>query len=165
MVALLRKLSSRVGAKAYRRDWGGQFVCGFRVRHLGASARPASRNRVWKTLKFRVKMSSFIHRDGYFYGLNDGILACIDARDGSPKWKEGRYGHGQILLIGDLLLVTAENGEIILLAPTPEAPNELTRFHVFSGKTWNPSALSGDLLLMRTDQEAACLRLPLARQP
>ncbi|MGB7837854.1 MAG: PQQ-binding-like beta-propeller repeat protein [Terrimicrobiaceae bacterium] len=124
-----------------------------------------SAHRVWKTLKFRVKMSSFIHRDGYFYGLNDGILACIDARDGSPKWKEGRYGHGQILLVGDLLLVTAENGEIILLAPTPEAPNELTRFRVFSGKTWNPPALSGDLLLMRTDQEAACLRLPLARQP
>ena len=26
-------------------------------------------------------------------------------------------------------------------------------------------ALSGDLLLMRTDQEEACLRLPLARKP
>jgi outer membrane protein assembly factor BamB len=35
---------------------------------------------VWKTLKFRVKMSSFFHRDGYLYGLDDGILACIDAR-------------------------------------------------------------------------------------
>jgi outer membrane protein assembly factor BamB len=115
-----------------------------------------SAQRVWKRLKFRVKMSSFIHRDGYLYGLDDGILACIDARDGSPKWKEGRYGHGQILFIDDLLLVTAENGEIVLLAPTPEAPNEPTRFRVFSGKNWNPPALSGDLLLMRTDQEVAC---------
>jgi outer membrane protein assembly factor BamB len=123
-----------------------------------------SAHRIWKTLKFRAKISSFIYRDGYFYGLDDGILACIDARDSTRKWKEGRYGHGQILLVGELLLVTAESGEIILLAPTPEAPNELSRFRVFSSKTWNPPALSGDLLLMRTDQEAACLRLPLARQ-
>ena len=67
------------------------------------------------------------------------------------------------MLVGDLLLVTAENGEIILLAPTPEAPNELTRFRVFDAKTWNPPALSGDILLMRNDQEAAALRLPPAK--
>lgn len=121
--------------------------------------------RVWKTLNLKAKISSFIHRDGYLYGLDDGILTCIDVRDGSRKWKAGRYGHGQLLLVGELLLVTAESGEIFLLAPTPDAPNELTHFRVFNGKTWNPPALSGDLLLMRTDLEAACLRLPIAKKP
>jgi outer membrane protein assembly factor BamB len=118
--------------------------------------------RIWKSLNLKAKLSSFIHRDGYLYGLDDGILTCLDLRDGSRKWKEGRYGHGQLLLLGDLLLVTAENGEILLLAPTPDGPHELTRFRVFHTKLWNPPALSGDLLLLRTDQEAACLRLPLA---
>lgn len=124
-----------------------------------------SAQRVWKAIAFRAKMSSFVHRDGYLYGLDDGILACVDARDGTRKWKEGRYGHGQILLVDDLLLVTAESGEIFLLAPTPDAPHELTHWRVFNSKSWNPPALSGDLLLLRTDQEAACLRLPLARKP
>ncbi len=124
-----------------------------------------SAQRVWKTLNMKAKLASFIHRDGHLYGLDDGILACVDVRDGSRKWKAGRYGHGQILLVGDVLLVTAENGEIVLLAPTPEAPNELTRFRVFDSKTWNPPALSGDILLMRTDQEVACVRLPLAAKP
>jgi hypothetical protein len=32
---------------------------------------------------------------------------------------------------------------------------------VFSAKTWNPIALAGDVLLVRNDQEAACLRLAL----
>jgi hypothetical protein len=50
-----------------------------------------------------------------------------------------------------------------LLQPTPDAPNELHRFRVFSSKTWNPIALAGDLLLARNDQEAACLRLPVQR--
>ena len=56
----------------------------------------------------------------------------------------------------------AESGELVLLRPTPDGPNELHRFRVFDSKTWNPIALSGDLLLVRNDQEAACLRLPLA---
>lgn len=120
-----------------------------------------SAQRVWKTPNLKAKISSFVHRDGYLYGLDDGILTCLDVRDGSRKWKAGRYGHGQLLLVGSLMLITAEGGEIILLKPTVEAANELARFRIFDAKTWNPPALSGDLLLMRTDQEAACVRLPL----
>jgi len=58
----------------------------------------------------------------------------------------------------------AENGDLVLLQPTPQSPNRLGRFRVFHGKTWNPIALSGDLLLARNDQEAACLRLPVDRK-
>ena len=86
----------------------------------------------------------------------------VDLKDGSLRWKEGRYGHGQGLLVGDLYLLMAESGELVLLRPTPAAPNELARFRVFNAKTWNPLAFSGDLLLARNDQEAACLRLKLA---
>jgi len=124
-----------------------------------------SAQRIWKTRNLKAKMASFVHRDGYLYGLDDGILTCVDVSDGSRKWKSGHYGHGQLLLVGDVLLVTAESGEIFLLAPTPEGPNELTRFRVFNAKTWNPPALSGDLLLMRTDQEVACIRLPVVKKP
>jgi outer membrane protein assembly factor BamB len=85
----------------------------------------------------------------------------VDLKDGSQRWKEGRYGHGQGLLVRDLFLLMAENGELVLLRPTPESPNELHRFRVFTAKTWNPIALAGDLLLVRNDQEAACLRLPI----
>jgi len=117
--------------------------------------------RIWKSISLKAKMASFIERDGFLYGLDDGMLTCVDARDGSRKWKAGRYGHGQLLWVGGRLLVTAESGELYLLEPTPAGPNELARFPVFDAKTWNPPALSGDLLLMRTDQEVACLRLPV----
>jgi len=81
------------------------------------------------------------------------------------KWKDGRYGHGQGLLVGEhYLQMTELPGDIVLLRPTPEGANELARFRVFDGKTWNPIALSGDLLLVRTDREAACIRLPVAKK-
>lgn len=118
--------------------------------------------RVWKTIRMKSKFAHLYARDGYLFGLDDGMLACVNLADGSQRWKEGRYGHGQGLLVGDLYLLMAESGQLVLLRPTPDGPNELARFRVFSDKTWNPIALAGDLLLVRNDQEAACLQLKLA---
>ena len=88
-------------------------------------------------------------------------MVCLDASNGEQKWKEGRYGHGQEILAGDVLLVTAESGEVILLDPNPQESRELTRFPALKGKTWNPPAPAGQYLLVRNDKEAACFRLPL----
>lgn len=121
-----------------------------------------SASRIWKSLRLKAKFTNLICRDGYIYGLDDGIMVCLDASSGGQKWKEGRYGHGQEILAGDLLLVTAESGEVILLDPNPQESRELTRFSALKGKTWNPPALAGQYLLVRNDQEAACYRLPLA---
>ena len=127
---------------------------------IAADGRMAPR-RVWKSIRLKSKFANFFHRDGYLYGLDDGILACVGAQDGGLRWKEGRYGHGQMLWVRDVLLIMAESGEIVMLAPTPEAPRELGRFRVLSGKTWNPPALAGEWLLVRNDLEAACVRLPV----
>ncbi len=119
--------------------------------------------RVWKSSRMKAKFSNPVAREGFLYGLDDGVLACVDLKDGSQRWKEGRYGHGQGLLVADLYLLMAESGELVLLRPTPEGPNELGRFPVFTDKTWNPIALSGSRLLVRNDREAACLELELQR--
>jgi outer membrane protein assembly factor BamB len=122
-----------------------------------------SASRVWKSNRLKAKFTNPIYQDGFIYGLDDGIMVCLDASNGELKWKEGRYGHGQTLLVKDLLLITAESGEVILLEPSPQALRELTRFAALNGKTWNPPALAGEYLLVRNDKEAACYRLPLAR--
>ena len=116
---------------------------------------------VWKTPRFQAKFSNPVLREGHIYGVSDGIFACLDVADGKVKWKGGRFGHGQGLLLGEHYLQMTESGELVLLRPTPDAENELGRVQVFDAKTWNTIALSGDLLLVRNDQEAACLRLAL----
>ncbi len=120
-------------------------------------------SRLWKSLRLKAKFTNLVYRDGFIYGLDDGIMVCLDAATGDLKWKEGRYGHGQEILAGDSLLVMAESGDVILLEPNPAGPRELTHYSVFSQKTWNPPALAGELLLVRNDKEAACFRLPVAR--
>ena len=117
--------------------------------------------RVWKSIRMKAKFAHLFVRDGCVFGLDDGIFACVDLDTGAQRWKEGRYGHGQGLLVGELYLLMAESGELVLLRPTPASANELGRFRVFNSKTWNPFALSHHLLLVRNDREAACLRLNL----
>jgi outer membrane protein assembly factor BamB len=131
------------------------------VRHDPSESWSASR--LWKSPRLKAKFTNVVYRDGYIYGLDDGILVCLDAANGEQKWKEGRYGHGQVILTDALLLVLAENGEIILLEPAPVWPGELARFPALNGKTWNPPALAGEILVVRNDKEAACYRLPTVK--
>ena len=118
--------------------------------------------RLWKSNRLKSKFANLIQRSGYIYGLDDGILTCLEAATGRLLWKEGRYGHGQIICSGELLLIMAENGEVVLIQASHDAPRELTRFKALSGKTWNPPALAGQHLLVRNDIETACFTLPLA---
>jgi outer membrane protein assembly factor BamB len=116
---------------------------------------------VWESPRLKSKFGNLIAHEGSVYGLDDGVLTCLDPATGERRWKGGRYGHGQLLLVGGLLLVQTEEGEVVLVEPSPEAHRELTRFAALEGKTWNPPALAGALLVVRNDREAAAYELPL----
>jgi outer membrane protein assembly factor BamB len=109
----------------------------------------------------KTKFTTAVLHKGFVYGLDDGVLECLDAKTGKKRWKDGRYEHGQILLAGKLLLVQAENGEVVLVQPAPDQLRELGRFRPFAGKTWNNPALAGRYLLVRNSRKAACYELPV----
>ena len=46
----------------------------------------------------------------------------------------------------DLLLVTSEEGELVLVSATPDTFNEIAGEPGIEGKTWNHPALAGDVL-------------------
>jgi outer membrane protein assembly factor BamB len=116
---------------------------------------------LWESLGLKAKFTNVVHHDGYLYGLDDGILACLDARTGERRWKGGRYGHGQLLRAGDLLLVLGERGSVALVEAAPRAFRELGSFQALEGKSWAHPALAGRHLVVRNDREAACFELPL----
>jgi outer membrane protein assembly factor BamB len=116
----------------------------------------------WTSNALKPSFSPAVVLDGYLYGFDGRILACVRLEDGQRRWKGGRYGSGQLLLLADqrLLLVLSEQGELALVSATPDAFEELARFPAIAGKTWNQPALAGDLLLIRNGQEMAAFRLP-----
>jgi outer membrane protein assembly factor BamB len=116
---------------------------------------------LWQSLHLKSKFNNFVYRDGYLYGLDDGMMTCIDAETGRRTWKKGRYGHGQLLHGEDWLLLMSEGGEAMLFEPNPEEPRILGKFQALKGKSWNPPALVGPYLILRNHLEAACYQLPI----
>jgi outer membrane protein assembly factor BamB len=115
---------------------------------------------VWKNpLLLQTKLTNVCVIDGHVYGLSEGILECVEAASGERKWKAGRYRHGQILGVGDLILVLAEDGRLALVEANPEKHVELGSIQALEGKTWNNLCLYGRKVLVRNGEEAACFEL------
>ena len=118
----------------------------------------------WTTRNLKPDFNDFVVHDGHAYGFDAKIFTCIDLASGERKWKRGRYGKGQVLLLSDpgVLLVVGERGEVVLVQADPSKHQELAKFQAIEGKTWNHPVLIGDRLFLRNSQQAACYRLALA---
>jgi outer membrane protein assembly factor BamB len=118
----------------------------------------------WTSNGLKPYYNDFVVHNGHAFGFDGSILACINLTDGKRKWKGGRYGHGQLLLLPDqdLLLVLSEEGELVLVKATTDQFTELARIPAIEGKTWNHPVLVGDLLLARNSEQMAAFRLPVA---
>jgi outer membrane protein assembly factor BamB len=114
---------------------------------------------LWRTTRMNNNFSSSVLHDGFIYGLDGSILACVDASTGELKWKGGRYGAGQLLLASGHLIVLTEQGELALVRADPTAHQEITRFPAIEGKTWNHPAISDGILLIRNTEEMAAFDL------
>jgi outer membrane protein assembly factor BamB len=144
----------------------GDAMGGNGIRRLAVAHGPAgwTVEERWMSNGLKPYFNDFVVHKGHAFGFDGSILACIDLADGQRKWKGGRYGHGQLVLLPeqDLLLVLSEHGELALVKATPDAFAEVARFQAIQGKTWNHPALVGDVLLVRNGEEMAAFRLARA---
>jgi outer membrane protein assembly factor BamB len=114
---------------------------------------------IWENKNMKNKFNSSVLRDGYVYGLDEGILVCLDVNTGERKWKDGRYGYGQVILAGDHLIVTSDQGEVALVKASPDKYIEVVRFEALKGQTWNYPAIAEGKLLVRNSNEMAAYNI------
>jgi len=114
---------------------------------------------IWENKNMKNKFNSSVLHNGYIYGLDEGILVCLDVNTGERKWKDGRYGYGQVILAGDHLIVTSDQGEVALVKASPDKYTEVVRFAALKGQTWNYPAIAEGKLLVRNSNEMAAYNI------
>lgn len=136
---------------------------GARVIELAQSDAGLSSKEVWTTRNLKPDFNDFVTHQGFAYGFDGAVFACVDLQDGRRAWKQGRYGKGQVLLLADsnlLLVIAEESGELVLLEANPEELVERGTITALDGKTWNHPVVIGKRLYLRNAREAVCYELP-----
>jgi len=137
---------------------------GTRLVEFSQTAQGLEGKELWTSKEMKPDFNDLLIQDGYLYGFDNAIFACLDLKNGSRKWKGGRYEKGQALLLADskLIVVVSERGDLVLLRATPEKLVELAQLPAMSGKTWNHPVVVGDRLYVRNAEEAICYKLRTA---
>ena len=109
----------------------------------------------------KTKFSNPVVHNGFAYAISARFMECVDAKTLERKWRRRGYGTGQVLLVGDKLLIHAETGKLFLAEANPEKYVDLGSVDTIEGTCWNTITLYKDLVLVRSEKEAACYRLPI----
>ncbi|AMV30375.1 outer membrane biogenesis protein BamB [Gemmata sp. SH-PL17] len=139
---------------------GGNVGIGTRCVKVENSGSNWSASEVWKTSRFTPKFNDVVRVGKYLYGLDSGALVCLKLADGSRAWKEGQYGAGQVLLVGDNLLVVSETGQLACVAAKPDEFEELWKIDAVKGKTWNHPIIARGRLYLRNATVMVAFDLP-----
>jgi outer membrane protein assembly factor BamB len=126
---------------------------------ISASGDGLAARKVWENSSMKNKFNSSVLYEGNVYGLDEGILTCVDVKTGDRRWKGGRYGYGQVILANAHLIVITDTGELVLVKATPDKHTEVARFAAIDGKTWNYPAIADGRLLVRNQTQMACFDL------
>ena len=126
---------------------------------VSGSGKSFNARTIWENTNMKNKFNSSVVYQGHAYGLDEGILTCVDVNTGERKWKGGRYGYGQVLLASGNLIILADNGELVLVRATPQQHSEVARFQAIQGKSWNYPAIAGGRLLVRNATEMAAYNI------
>jgi len=122
---------------------------------------------VWESLGNRASMrnewQTSILLDGVLFGVDNvgsagpvSHLACLNAKDGSIRWTQKRFGKSNLIAADGKLWFTTMKGELVIVNANPDNFEELGRALII-GKTRQAPALANGHLFIRDDKEIVCI--------
>ncbi len=106
-----------------------------------------------------------IHKDGYLYGIDGrqergGRLRCVELKTGQVKWDKERFGCASMILADGLIIALTEDGDLVLIEPTPEGYREKARATVLRATPCRAEiALADGRLYGRDGKRLVCWNL------
>lgn len=113
---------------------------------------------VYRNNLMRNHYATCVFYKDYLYGFDEGYLTCMSFPEGKKRrWKEGKFGRGNLLLAGEHLVVLGKNGKLALVEPSPENYREVALCEVSENPCWAAPALAQGRLYIRDDEHVICL--------
>lgn len=134
---------------------------GYRFAAEGTALQPLL---VWHNTDLPMHMSSPVVDGPFVYGFGSkrkGQLFCLDARTGAARWAtEGRTAtNAAIQSAGPNLVILTTDGELLVVARTPDKYVELHRYAVADSQTWAHPVVTGSHLVIRDADSVAAWTL------
>ena len=107
--------------------------------------------------------STPVCKDGHLYGMFShnkggvGPMKCVEIATGKIKWAQPGFGVGNVVAADGKILALADNGDLVVVEPSPAAYKELARFKAVAGKCWSTPAVSNGCIFVRSTEEGTCL--------
>jgi outer membrane protein assembly factor BamB len=121
---------------------------------------------IWKGDKaLSSQYSTPVVHGGYLYGIDGRVdegtaeLRCVELNTGKVKWSKPRFGSASLLLADGRLIGLCENGDLVLIEPTPDSYKELARASVLGRPCRAEPALADGRLFARDDGKLVCWNL------
>ena len=110
--------------------------------------------------------STSVIRGDYLFGFHGRqeygqSLRCVALETGRVRWSRDGFGAGTLSLAGDRLLVLKENGELLLVAASPQAFRLIAKAKVLAPTVRAYPALADGRLFARNQKELVAVNLQL----
>ncbi len=109
--------------------------------------------------------STPVYHEGHLYGLfgfrefSTCPLKCVELATGKETWSQPGFGPGNVILVGDRLIVLGDEGQLVVAEARPDAYHEAARADLLKGKCWSTPAYADGRVFIRSTVEGACVDL------
>jgi outer membrane protein assembly factor BamB len=122
---------------------------------------------VWENdSSLSCQYSTPVEKDGVLYGLHGrqdappaAELRAVELQTGKVLWSEKNFGAGNLIRVGDKLLIMKIDGELVLVEANPKQYRKLASHKIFDTTVQPLPALAGGYLYVRDTKTLKCVDL------
>jgi enterochelin esterase-like enzyme/outer membrane protein assembly factor BamB len=120
---------------------------------------------LWSSRGIKSSYVQPVYHDGYLYGMNSKIFACVDAATGEVVWRSREPGDGFPTLVGDHLVIMNKPGTLHVAKASPEGYQAVATLDLFEEHSWSAPAFANGHLYLRSMKQLARVDIVSGDQP
>lgn len=115
---------------------------------------------VWENKNMASHFNSPVYFNGMMIGPSNPNLVCLNPSTGQILWQLPGFERGGLVAVdGVIIALGGATGDLVMIEPTPQGPNELGRITPLGGQSWTAPIIADGKLIIRNKQTLACLDL------